>query len=171
MRLFKKPSKRGFTLVEVMVVVLITVMLTMLSVPIYKKNQDKNRYLAASGVLMELGNAVRMLQDTYEEVSCGTAVTANGAVLSESEAAATPTCTNLISWLQTNRYLSKIPFENGKYKGYVFHILTDYPQGEVNCGTAYNCDGKDGVACMAGDNSVEEYRCVWVDRWGNFHYN
>ena len=38
------------------------VSVALFAVPDYKKTQDKNRYLAAQGVLMDLGNGLRTLQ-------------------------------------------------------------------------------------------------------------
>ena len=41
--------KKGFTLLEVLIVVVIAVSVAVFAVPAYKKTQDKNRYLAAQG--------------------------------------------------------------------------------------------------------------------------
>ena len=54
-----RKSNKGFTLLEVLIVVVIAVSVAAFGVPAYKKSQERNRYLAAQGVLMDLGNAVR----------------------------------------------------------------------------------------------------------------
>ena len=67
-------NTRGFTLLEVMLVVLIAVLVTMAAVPAYKRNQDRNRYMAASGVLMELGTAIRIAQEEFPDANVWIAI-------------------------------------------------------------------------------------------------
>ena len=59
-------SKKGFTLTEVLVVVVITMSIVAFSVPLYKRTQEKARYNSALGVLMQLGGAVKMLRTDME---------------------------------------------------------------------------------------------------------
>ena len=56
-------NAKGFTLLEIMIVVVIAVSVAAFAVPAYKKAQDRNRYLAAQGVLIDLGNGVKMLRE------------------------------------------------------------------------------------------------------------
>ena len=55
-------KRNGFTLLEVLIVVVIAVSVAAFAVPAYKKTQEKNKYLAAQGVLLDLGTAVRALR-------------------------------------------------------------------------------------------------------------
>ncbi len=54
--------KKGFTLLEVLIVVVIAVSVAAFSVPAYKKMQDRNRYMAAQGVLIDVGSGIRALE-------------------------------------------------------------------------------------------------------------
>ena len=56
-------NAKGFTLLEIMIVVVIAVSVAAFAVPAYKKAQDRNRYLAAQGVLIDLGNGIKMLRE------------------------------------------------------------------------------------------------------------
>ena len=155
----------GFTLIEVMLVVLIGVVVTLFSVPAYRKNQDKNRYLAASGVLMDLGNAARMFHADYPNVSIASCSVSGNL---SNNASATPTeCgsgdSTWVGWLHTNKYLNNIPFSGGLYMQYSFFISS---VGTANCGTGcLNLDGG-AMACMKGSNVNAEYRCAWITRDG-----
>ena len=55
-------TQKGFTLLEVLIVVVIAVSVAAFAVPAYKKSQDRNRYMAAQGALIDLGNGVRALR-------------------------------------------------------------------------------------------------------------
>lgn len=55
-------KRSGFTLLEVLVVVVIAISVTAFAVPAYKKTQEHNNYLAAKGVLLDVGSAVRALR-------------------------------------------------------------------------------------------------------------
>lgn len=61
-------KKSGFTLLEVLIVVVIAVTVVTFSVPVYKKTQERNKFLAARGALMEVGNAVRALRIDLQNV-------------------------------------------------------------------------------------------------------
>ena len=57
-------SKKGFTLLEVLVVTVIAASLLLFAVPAYKRAQDKSNYTAALGVLTELrGGVLGLRQD------------------------------------------------------------------------------------------------------------
>ncbi len=169
---YKKPNKRGFTLIEVMVVVLIAVMITMASVPLYTKNQDRNRYLAASGVLIELGTAMKLVAEDFPNFSGDTiAIVSNASDsdISSQGSVSAPTKDTLVAWLQANQYLNRIPFVTGKYKDYTFKVSKS---GSADCSvTGITCKGT-GLACMSGTNSsFPEYQCAWVDKFGLLHNN
>lgn len=160
----KHTGKHGFTLVEVMVVVLIAVLITLASVPLYKRSQDRVRYMAASGVLMQLGTAISLYQEACGDsgasfpVTTGTKLTS--LTLSPWTSGVLASCPSsdygggeFLMWLQGRNYLQKLPSdESGKtYKGYEFTI---YPSGNSK------------VASMKGSNSLTEYQCADIDKNG-----
>ena len=55
-------QKRGFTLLEILIVVIILASVLAFALPAYKRTQDRNLYTAATGVLIDLGNAVQNFQ-------------------------------------------------------------------------------------------------------------
>lgn len=73
-------TRQGFTLLEVLVVVMIAAVVTMFAVPAYKKAQDKNRFMAASGVLVDLANGAKMFHADYPSITGNVALstTASG---------------------------------------------------------------------------------------------
>lgn len=139
--------KKGFTLLEVLIVVVIAVSVAVFAVPAYKKTQDKNRYLAAQGVLMDLGNGLRTLQsEGYAFPSSAQQVTysnMNGTLAAD----ALISSSNYQRALVARKYMSPIPFDNTStsiYKGYKFYACP------VNTASSSNCCNKNAgvVACM-----------------------
>lgn len=162
-------GKKGFTLLEVLVVVLIAVLVTLFAVPAYKKSQDKNRYLAASGVLMDLANAVRMTLEEYPNVSVVSRnLTGIGTVDNEASAKS-PTEgdeSNIIYWMFTQGYFNNFPLTNSAYMGYSYAVSTT---GKANCGSS--CAKTNAIACMSGNNANTQFTCAWVDKSGILHHN
>lgn len=152
-------GRKGFTLLEVLVVVVIAVLVTMFAVPSYRKAQDRNRFMAASGVLLDLGNAMRMFKADYgTKVSISSqTITANASGTCPDE----PSSSNLVLFLQCHKYLNNIPLQSSTYQGYQFAVST---KNTANCGS--NCTKSGAVACMSGTNSISEYTCAWVDNGG-----
>jgi len=152
----------GFTLLEVLVVVIISIVVVMFAVPVYKKTQERNRFLAAEGVLIELANGVRMLRADYPGISKSGDFAGNG-----SDTAASPhDATSIVGWMITNKYINKLDFTNGgtgTYYGYWFSVDTG---GNARC-IGGTCTG--GVACMTGPNTFTEYTCVYIDVNGEIH--
>ncbi len=64
--------KKGFTLIEIMIVVVIAVSVAAFAVPAYQKSQDQNRYLAAEGMLIEVASGLHNVQQLYKVTGCGT---------------------------------------------------------------------------------------------------
>lgn len=150
----------GFTLLEVLIVVVIAVLVTLFAVPAYKKSQDKNRYMAASGVLMDLANAARMVKEDYPDLDVTVSLAnASGACTDELTIAANP-----LLFMHCHKYLNPVPLTNTQYMGYNFVLST---QGNASCGNA--CKPASAVACMSGQNRIEEYTCAWVDKSGLLH--
>lgn len=149
--------RKGFTLLEVLVVIIIAILVFSFSVPVYRKTQEKNRYLAAQGVLIDLANGTRMVRAEYPSISSGTlAVTSNGGSGTEDL-----TGPNAVAWMMEHKYINPIRFESGNsYMGYSFAISLS---GNASC---ENCSGT-GVACMASpNNEIAEYKCAYVTETG-----
>ena len=166
-------GKKGFTLLEVLVVVLIAVLVTLFAVPAYKKSQDKNRYLAASGVLMDLANAVRMTLEEYPTVNTGSVQVTKSAFTTSDlgDALTVAPNGNLVVWMFQNQYFNEFPLDNSnKYMGYSYAVSTaatiDTP---ANCGNS--CAKTNAIACMSGNNANTQFTCAWVDKSGILHHN
>lgn len=150
---------KGFTLLEVLIVVVVAVVVTMFAVPSYKKSQDRGRYMAASGVLVELGNAAVMVREQYPGKNWGaTSVTANSSATTCPDAAPS----SLMAAMQGCKFLNKIVFDGGKFMGYSYKVN---PNGSVSCGKCM------GTACMSGSNLNAQYTCAAVDKMGNLTHN
>ena len=50
----------GFTLLEILIVIVIASSVLVFALPAYKRAQDKNQYLAAQGVLVDVGMAIQL---------------------------------------------------------------------------------------------------------------
>ena len=101
--------RNGFTLLEVLVVVVISIVVIMFAAPAYKKTQEKNRYIAAQGILMDLGNGVKMVKMEYPSLSDGTSrqvTTSNMQPYSDLSTAIAGS--TVIKWMATNKYISPI---------------------------------------------------------------
>lgn len=161
-------AKKGFTLLEVLIVVVIAVSVTAFAVPAYKRTQERNRYLAAQGVLLDLGNSVRMIRAAlldegtdrtfpygprntlkmsavYQPPTTSSYYTqsAEGAL---SDLGSTPLPYALFS----RKFMMPIPYDdttNSRYKEYEFYVC---PQSYVK--GAGCCTETDAVACMALNN-------------------
>ncbi|MBR3631746.1 MAG: type II secretion system protein [Elusimicrobiaceae bacterium] len=165
-------ERKGFTLIEVLTVVLIGALVVLFAIPNYRKSQDKNRYLTASGVLMELGNGVNIVREDFPGVDLTSGSVTRGAVFYsgtspsfEVGSGESVTGTTVISWLVYNNYLTSFPIDNsGQYLGYRFAISTT---GAANC----SCNTGEAVACMTGSNANSSYTCAWVDKSGILHHN
>ncbi len=159
----KKEFRRGFTLVEVLIVVVIAVTVTVFAVPSFKKSQARTQYMAASGVLMELATATQILTEEYPALEITSAAFSSN----PTTAPTIPTISDAVAWMQSNQYLGKVDFQSGKYKGYAFAFST---KGAANCGTS--CKKANAVACMANTNHMTQaYRCAWVSSLDGMLHN
>ena len=144
-----------------MIVVLIAVLVTMAAVPAYRKAQERNRYMSALGVLMEMGNAERMLHEQYPSLVFSSNFTSNA---TWTECPSDP-AEDVKVFLQCNDYLTEIPFSGSTFQGYSYKISLT---GTASCS---GCSGT-GVACMYdSDASVSDYRCAYIDKSGNLYHN
>ncbi len=152
-----KNARSGFTLLEVLIVVLIAVIVTMFAVPAYKKAQEKNRFRAASGVLIDIGNAMRMFSEDYPTLS------RSGTVRTPADTTSTTPPTDekqFVGWLQSHNYLNKLPLTSDKYMDYQFVFNTS--------GTKNICGSCAGIVCMKDTRSGSQYPCAAIDKYGQF---
>ena len=158
-------NTKGFTLLEIMIVVVIAVSVAAFAVPAYKKAQDRNRYLAAQGVLIDLGNGVKMLREALSTEAEGRTFPVSNAVLQITstwqDGRADKYVDNSLSNYGANddlgkamfsrRYASAVAFtgDNGSsFMGYKFFVC---PQNSPSSSQCCN-NQRDAVACMADEN-------------------
>lgn len=153
-------TNKGFTLLEVMIVVVIALAVTAFSVPAYKKSQLRNHYTAAQGVLIEVSSGIRSLYAQYPDAvrmtgQVSTSWESGGTEADcEKKGATTETCAKRL--LFTKGFVTALPFGSTTYKGYTY-----YACGSGNCcGWASNI-----VACMQGGSTP--YTGAYVTESGN----
>ncbi len=154
-------EKRGFTLLEVLVVVVIALSVAVFAVPAYKKTQDLNNYTAAQGVLLNLGSAVRNLQMDASAAGKDDWPKDNSVQVTASwQNAANATDPDIVSKHKTvaeletadfpyalfAMYMAPIPFTNEMYKGFKFYVC---PANTKSSSTTDCCNkDREVVACM-----------------------
>ena len=157
-------GKKGFTLLEILVVVIIATSVLFFAVPSYKRSKDKAAYTAAQGVLVELRSAMlSMRQDLHNannshtvppEANHATKLSAGWQDETDSNYSSavnadmdqlTPA---LIPYaLFAKKYLQPIPFgNNSTFSRYEFFLCPLNGVAEVCCGA-----DKRVVACMWDD--------------------
>lgn len=151
---------QGFTLLEILIVVVIAASVLVFALPAHKRAQDRNMYLAAQGVLFDLANAVQTLRMNLAELDPEAAFPAGTApvqVLAAWQNASTSDYTtaasnelNVLSDTQrryalfARNYLQPIPYDSGNvYKAYTFYICPPAGSNSQCCGNDTNV-----VACM-----------------------
>ncbi len=162
--------KKGFTLVEILIVVVIAVSVAAFSVPAYKKAQEKASYNAAAGFLSQLGTAVKNLRADLAMEGSNRLFPVDGKIAqvdinwSNVQNANYTTATNAakVSDLDTNiklgsslvarGYMPAFPFQALPYNGYSFYIC---PQ---NAPSTDNCCASDVVVCMQNNLSINYHR-------------
>lgn len=166
-----RESNKGFTLLEVLIVVVIAVSVAAFGVPAYKKSQERNSYLAAQGVLMDFGNAVRTLRQNMRGICPGATfpISTSAVQLTSSwqtfpttltnEGYCSSTDLNFGTVLFTHKYMSPIPFTSGNtFKGYSFYLC---PQNTSS--SSYCCGGDSTVVACTRNTSSTNYQ------WARYH--
>lgn len=77
--------KKGFTLIEVMIVVVIAVTVAAFAVPAYKRSMERNKFMAAEGKLIELSSALRNVQQMFGGYRCPDITTPEDMYLNQDE--------------------------------------------------------------------------------------
>ncbi len=166
-------QKRGFTLLEILIVIVISVSVLAFALPAHKRAQDRNMYSAAVGILMDLGSAVQMLradfisqgnnssfpssvQQVHRLYQVPSTSTSSYYYKGGHDALRNMSMTTALYALFSRGYLQDIPFEsctnnhlNCSYKGYNFYICPP-------AATSANCCGNNArvVACMTTASGV-----------------
>ena len=187
-------KRAGFTLLEVLVVVVIAISVTAFAVPAYKKTQERSKFLAAQGVLLDIGNAVLSLRndlvlvDKNPEDAPSSALqlttthqnTSNSSYKSVKELRgldylALSTQANVGYALFARGYMEPVPYDSGStYKGYAFYLCSSRSNTNTACCRPSQFSG-DKVACMRKNSSCstadypgayisEDGRLVLVDK-------
>ena len=147
--------KYGFTLVEVLFVVLIAAGVIAFAIPAYKRVQERSDYNAAMGTLLDIGNAVNSLKrdlktSTNTNVTFPTGTNTSFNITTATGSFPTSTTGAWNQWLVSNmtndRFVGAL-FKFGYLKpikttkGYTFYVITGSP---TVCSS--KCQG--AVACM-----------------------
>lgn len=154
-------NKKGFTLLEILIVVVIAASVLLFAVPAYKRTQDKSVFTAAQGVLIELRSAVQSVRQDLAaggssvQLPSGTtplqllAAWQNESSVDYSAAAEkdinTLSAARLPYALFAKKYMQPVPFESGtnKYKRYEYYICPTSASNAKCCG-----NNSEVVACM-----------------------
>lgn len=174
--------RMGFTLLEVLIVTVIAVSITVFSVPFFKRTQERNKSLAAQGVLADIGNALQTLRSDYIGAGVAESLVPSGVVQlmkthqttsetdyknakNQTEIGGMPL--SLVPYaLFAREYMQPIPFSssntNSHYKYYKFYLC---PAGGT---TENHCCKFSKVACMSksGCTANEEFPGAYVDQGG-----
>lgn len=168
-------KKNGFTLLEVLIVVVIAVSVAAFAVPAYKRTQEKNKYLAAQGVLLDLGTAVRALRADLKAINSGkkfptsTAPIAMSYTYQDSVGSSLTTeldgqtDTTLRQSLFSRNYLQPIGYDCAScttYKGFSFFIC---PESASN---SYCCQNDSAVVACMYNNSLGTSSATGGRYWG-----
>lgn len=165
-----------------MIVVVIAVSVAAFAVPAYKKAQDRNRYLAAQGVLIDLGNGVKMLREALALEAPGRTFPASAAVIQipsawqngkkdeyvDNSLSAYTSNEHLGKALFSRKYASSVAFtgenDNSAFMDYKFFVC---PQNEASSQHCCNND-RQAVMCMEDENCCarstkgQYYRAVYL---------
>lgn len=169
-------KKRGFTLVEILFVVLIAAAILVFAVPAYKRVQERTSYNAALGILLDINNQVTALErDLRMSTGYTKPVLASGSYImkgdenwlgqapsSDAEKAKPwnqyvmdkkgnqTNFSKAFMWALRTFYLKNIP----DTKGYDFYILNGNPSDP----TIGDCKvtGKTPVACMLKSGTIKD---------------
>ncbi len=127
---------------EILIVVVIASSVLAFALPAQRRAMDRNKYLAAQGVLLDIGSAVQAKRADLKMSS-----TPDATFPSDN------TITPVTDISELSGYLQAIPFDGeDTYKNYKFYIC---PQ-DVAAGDTTYCCGNDAkyIACMQDDNAA-----------------
>lgn len=154
--------KRGFTLLEVLIVVVIAVMVSAFAVPSFKRSQARNKNLAATGVLMDLGNAVRQMRAAFPDLDFSGQVVAASMSAPSQACVDNPTGACALNYMFYQKYIAPIPLSGNTVKGYAFYVCG-------KAGGGGGCCSSGRVATMQNTVNDAQYpsaKCAWLDNTG-----
>lgn len=156
---------KGFTLVEILIVMVIAASVLVFALPANKKAQERNKYLAATGILADLGMAVQALRmdmtmqgvdDNFPQGSTVFGFSSTSWQTTDPHSSQYADISSLNSTtfpyaLFSHKYLQHIPFDSGAtYKGYTFYICP-----VETASTLHQCNGDlEVIATMENLNST-----------------
>lgn len=164
--------ENGFTLLEVLIIVVIAVSVAAFAVPAYKKTQEKNKYLAAQGVLLDLGTAVRALRADLRAEKENAKFPALPTVMAVADQTTEGTSLSqelqdqndatLCQSLFSRRYMQPIAYDSGNtYKGFSFVLCPDGTASELMC-----CNSNSAVVACMYNNSLGASSSTAGQYWG-----
>lgn len=158
--------KRGFTLVEMLFVVIIAAGALALALPSYKNMRERGKFQAASGMLIDLGGAVESITRDLAMQGVSVTVGASAPLLYQGETQEPSEKYSLKEWVKAassgkpreERVLkSLVPFKYiKKFQGqgnFNYYVLTNTSANSTNCkGTTTSPLAGTLVACMIKPN-------------------
>ena len=124
--------KKGFTLIEVMIVVVIAVTVAAFAVPAYKRSMERNKFMAAEGKLIELSSALRNVQQMFGGYSCPKVTTPEDMYLNQDEGVSAANKT--LNKAGCQKYPHECMRRNGYTKATVKDSMNSYEYNiEANC--------------------------------------
>lgn len=158
--------KQGFTLVEILFVVIIAAGILAFAVPAYKRAQERGLYEADTGVLMDIGNAIQGLR-----MATGSAFPQDSSHAKEITSQAVSEDNSSKTVEQYLQGLSGASFDNKAVKalflyGYLqaFKTRSDYKFYAISADSTSVCDSRcrkpenaagEVVACMCSTSGTE----------------
>lgn len=157
-------GKKGFTLLEILIVVIIAMSVLFFAVPSYKRSKDKAAYTAAQGLLVELRSAMLSMRQDLRNAGNSVTVPTSSSQAAQLQAAwqdeadanyssATLADMDVLSAalvpyaLFAKNYLQPIPFGAGNtFSRYEFYLCPVNGSSDACCGS-----DKKVVACMRDD--------------------
>jgi prepilin-type N-terminal cleavage/methylation domain-containing protein len=148
-----KRSEQGFSLVELLVVVLIVGILAAFSIPKYNHTVETSRAENAAATLIMIGQANRMFQlDLGQYANNGTlSDTCNSASCCSGSCSASQRRDRC--QLIACKYLASQPWSNGNY---YFQAGTN-----VSCGVSASCSGSSRIACARRQGAASASYNSW----------
>ena len=139
-------NKKGFTLLEILIVLVIVMGVFLFALPAHKRAQQRNKFAAAQGILLDLGSAINNFKRDLAKFAPGVSFEGNlptdergfkvAADCQDTENSNYTAAANLSKLssatndhmpyiLFARQYMEPIPFDNGNtYKGYIFLICS-----------------------------------------------
>lgn len=154
-----RKGRSGFTLAEMLIVVVIAALVVVWSVPSFKRSQERARYDSAKGLLIDFGMAVQAMRGDCSACTTGTSVYrgTTGKQLTSSMQTTLSSEASICNLTDDQRdialfardYIPPVPLStDNKYKNYAFYICP------ANGSTYSPC-------CSAGPNSVSAVACMY----------